>query len=240
MQHQKKIIPAFKSLQSKPIIFLNVLFGSFWIFFVLFFLTGIIFVVFHSSEDLGLDDIASVTLFFIFFIALCGIIAVLIYSRKKMYTTTIIDEKGIRYLNKFNGKVVKELSWSSFAKRENTEQTFGAQKYDVSSNTPVKSLFDQFFWFIAVKGQVAIHTDAFLGKHFFAMFYANRTELIRTFLLGIAQYRPDINVDPAIFENHYINPETFEIDHKQRKRNLILGLLVMIVIMAGCYFLLST
>jgi hypothetical protein len=67
-----------------------------------------------SPEDLGLNVIATVSLFFIFLIALSGIVALLIYSRKKMSTTTIIDERGIRYLNTFNKRVIKDLPWSSF------------------------------------------------------------------------------------------------------------------------------
>lgn len=118
METQQNSLPPFRSVSSKPFIILNFLFGLFSVFFALFFLVGIIFLLSSSSEEIGLDVMASVILFMIFFIALSGIVVLLIYSRKKMYTTTIIDEKGIRYLNKFNNSVVKELPWNSFAKRE--------------------------------------------------------------------------------------------------------------------------
>jgi hypothetical protein len=238
MQNQhKKSLPSFKSLNSKPLLVVNFIFGLFWVFFVLFFLAGMIYLLSSSSEETGLDVMASAILFFIFLIALSGIVILLIYSRKKMHTTTIIDEKGIRYINKFNNSVVKELHWSSFAKREKTTNVLESQKYDVSSNTPMKSIFDQFFWPVLVYNKVEIHNDAFLGKHFFVMFYKNRTELIRTFLLGIAHYRPDITVDPAIFESHYINPENYIINYKKKNRIRILSALFCIFIFVIIYYI---
>ncbi|KQB42256.1 hypothetical protein [Flavobacterium aquidurense] len=237
MQNQQKSIPPFKAVSSKPILWLNFVFGLFWVCFVLFFLAGIVFLLFSSSEDMGLDVIASVFLFLIFFIALSGIVIFLICSRKKMYTKTIIDEKGIRYLNTFNNNIVKDLPWNSFAKREMLEHVFEAPKYDVSSNTPMKSLFDQFYWPVLIDNKVKIHDDAFLGRHFFTMFYANRLELIRTFLLGVKHYRPDITVDPIIFTNHYINTENYSIDYSQRRNTGIIAGLLFVIILAGAYYL---
>ncbi|KQO21338.1 hypothetical protein ASF10_14580 [Flavobacterium sp. Leaf82] len=236
MQSQQKIIPPFRAISSKPMLFLNFIFGLFWVFFVLFFVAGIVFMLFTSPEDIGLDVIASVFLFLIFFIALAGIVVLLVYSRKKMSTTTIIDEKGIRYLNKFNSKIVKEVPWSSFAKREKLEHVFEPPKYDVTSITPMKSFYDQFYWPVLIDDKVTVHNDAFLGRHFFAMFYANRLELIRTFMLGVAHYRPDITVDPIIFTNHYINPEDYSIDYRQQKRVRIMAAVFCIVVLGLIYY----
>lgn len=234
---QKKLLLPFKTVSSKPIMFLDLIFGLFWVFFVLFFPGGIIFLATNSSEETGLDETGMIVLFFVFLFISLGIIVLLIYSSKKMHTTTIIDEKGIRYLNKFNGRIVKELPWNSFAKKEEFEYFFEAPKYDINSRTPMKSLFDQFSWPVLADGKVVIHIDAFLGKHFFAMFYVNRLELIRGFLLGIAHYRPDLTVDPLIFENHYIDQETYDIDYNQRKRIGIVVLLVCVFILVLLYFL---
>ncbi|MBF4516053.1 hypothetical protein IRZ71_06855 [Flavobacterium sp. ANB] len=153
-----------------------------------------------------------------------------------MFTTTIVDEKGIRYLNKFNGFVVKDLPWSSFAKKEDFTYLLESPKYDVSSNTPMKSVFDQFAWPVLINKNVVIHTDAFLGRHFFCMFYSNRTELIRSFLLGIARYRPDITVNPAIFVNHNIDMENYIIDYRKRRITQVLGFGVCVFILALSYY----
>jgi len=236
MQNKHNSIPTFKAVSSKPRLFLNVIFGIFWVFFVLFFLIGLLYVIMSSPQDLGLNVIATVSLFFIFLIALSGIVALLIYSRKKMSTTTIIDERGIRYLNTFNKRVIKDLPWSSFAKREKPEDVFESTKYDVISTTPFKSFYDQFYWPVLIDNKVAIHNDAFLGRHFFVMFYANRLELIRTFLLGVAHYRPDITVDPIVFSNHYIDPKTYNIDYRQRNLIRILAVLFCVLVLGLIYY----
>lgn len=153
-----------------------------------------------------------------------------------MYTTTIIDEKGIRYLNTFNNKIVKDLPWKSFTTKENFEYFFEPPKYDVNANTPMKSVFDQFSWPVLKEGKVVIQTDAFLGKHFFGMFYSNRSELIRTFLSGIAHYRPDITIDPAVFVSHYIDPETYVINYRKRRKIEIITGFFCVVILVFLYF----
>lgn len=237
MQNEQKTIPPFRPIISKPMLMLNFIFSLFWVCFVLFFVAGIMFLLFSSQEEIGLDLISSFFLFLIFFIALIGIIVLFLYSGKKMSSTIIIDEKGIRYLNKFNNRIVKDLPWSSFAKREKLEHVFEPPKYDVISKTPMKSFYDQFYWPVLIDNKETIHNDAFLGKHFFAMFYTNRTELIRTFLLGIAYYRPDITVHPIIFTNHYINPDNYSIDYRQQKRVRIMAVLFCIVILGIVYYL---
>lgn len=237
MQNQiKKSLPLFKAVTSKPMIFINILIGLFGVFFLLFFLAGIIFIMTNSSDETGLDEIATVAFFLIFLFALVSFLGLLFYYRKRMYTTTIIDEKGIRYLNRFNDAIVKDLPWSSFAKKEDVIYVLEPPKYDVNSNTPMKSLFDQFYWPVLVNGKVIVNSDAFLGKHFFAMIYSNRLELIRTFVLGIAHYRPDITIDPAIFANHYINSETYSINYRQRRQIQIFGGLFCVVILVILYF----
>ena len=236
MLSQQKSIPPFIAVSSKPILLLNFIFGLFWVCFVLFFVAGIVFLLFSPQEEIGLDVIVSVFLFLIFFIGLGGIALLLIYSRKKMSTTTIIDEKGIRYFNKFNKRVVKDLQWSSFAKREKLAHVFETPKYDVTSIRPMKSFYDQFYWSVLIVNTVTVHNDAFLGKHFLAMFYANRLELIRAFLLGVAHYRPDITVDPIIFSNHYIDPENYNIDYRQQQRIRILSAVFCILILGLIYY----
>lgn len=238
MQNQiKTSLPPFQAITSKPMIFINVLIGLFGVFFLLFFLAGIIFIMTNSFEETGLDEIATVAFFLIFLFALVSFSALLFYYRKRMYTTTIIDEKGIRYLNKFNNAIIKDFPWGCFAKKEDVLYVLEPPRYDVNSNTPMKSLFDQFYWPVLVNGKVIVNSDAFLGKHFFCMFYSNRLELIKTFVLGIAHYRPDITIDPAIFANHYINSETYSINYRQRRQIQIFGGLFCVVILVILYFL---
>lgn len=237
MQNQiKKTLPPFRSINSKPILFLDALLGLFVISFLLFFLAGAIYFPTHSFEESRLDEIASTFAFLLFLFGFVSFAGLAFYYRKTRYTTTIIDERGIRFVNKFNGNIVKDLQWNSFAKKESFDFFFEVPKYDINSRTPYKSVVDQFSWLVLVDNKVVIHNDTFMGKHFFGVFYSNRTELIRSFLLGVVHFRSDLTIDPAIFAAHYINPENFEIDYKQRDRILIFGLLFMVLIFAVVYF----
>ncbi|WP_343589957.1 hypothetical protein [Flavobacterium sp.] len=57
MHHQqKKILPPFRPVSSKPMLFLNAVFGLFWVFCALFFLGGIVFLSINSREETGLDE----------------------------------------------------------------------------------------------------------------------------------------------------------------------------------------
>jgi ABC-type multidrug transport system fused ATPase/permease subunit len=234
--HINKPLPPFKSVTSKPMLFFNIMLGLFGVFFLLFFPGGMIFLITNSFDETGLDENASVFLFLIFLFALVSFVSLIIYYRKKMYTTTIIDEKGIRYLNRFSGVIIKDLPWTSFAKKEKFEYVLESPKYDVNSNTPMKSLFDQFYWPVLIDGKIIIHNDAFLGKHFFVMLYSNRLELIRIFALGIAHYRPDITIDPNIFVNHYIDPNSYMINYRERRRIEIIGGSFCVLILVFLYF----
>jgi len=231
-------LPPFRSNSSKPMRFLNLILGSFWVCLTLFLLAGFIFLLTSSLNETGLDEAGTIVMSLVFSIILLGIAILLIYSKNKMFTTTIIDEKGIHYFNKFNGRIVKKIPWNSFAKREKLKHYFEPPKYDVTSIRPSKSFYDQFYWPVMIDGKVIAHNDAFLGRHFFVMLYANRAELIRTFLLGIKHYRPDITIDPIIYTDHYINPKTFTIDKKQRlKVEIIGGLLCILIFALLCYFI---
>lgn len=236
MQNQQKSLPSFRPVSSKPLLFLNFIFGLFWISFALFFMGGIFFLTTNSPEETGLDQISTGVLFFVFIVVVLGIVLLLIYSGKKMSTTTVIDEKGIHYLNKFNNRIVKEIPWSSFAKREKLTHYFEPPKYDITSTRPSKSLFDQFYWPILVDHKVIVHNDAFTGKHFFVMLYANRQELLQAFLLGVKHYRPDITIDPIIFTDNYIDPESFVINHGLRRRIEIIGTLFFVLILLVVYY----
>lgn len=236
---QKKILPPFRSINSKPMFFLNLIFGLFWVSFTLFFLGGMIFLIVNTREETGLEEIGTVVLFLVFFSIVLGVIVLYVCSRKKMFTSIIIDEKGIRYLNTFNNKLTKEIRWSNFAKRQKMTYVLEPPKFDVTYIRQSKSFFDQLFWPVLINDRVEIHSDIFLGKHFFVMFYSNRLELIKTFLLGLAHYRSDITINPEIFKNHYIDPENYTINHKRRNLETALGILFTVLILLLIYFLVN-
>jgi hypothetical protein len=51
----------------------------------------------------------------------------------------------------------------------------------------------------------------------FFLFCKNKVELVKTFLLGVTTYRPDIVIDPNVFGYFLIDDTTFEYDRKTAK-----------------------
>lgn len=237
---EKNTLPHFEPISSAPDSAMNFLFISSMLSTILAVPVMSIFLIFNPNDK-------SVDGYFIFYVILFNVvliavvIIVFIYENKRAFTDTIIDEKGIRYYNKFKGVVVKDLPWSSFVKSEKTSYDLIYPKYDIWSRTEGvvnrRSLFEKFFWRILVGKKIILHKDLFRGRHFFCMFYSNRLELIRTFLLGVSYYKSDLTVDPNVFREQYIDPETFVIDYKTKSRVSIIACFFAILIIIVIFFL---
>ncbi len=48
----------------------------------------------------------------------------------------------------------------------------------------------------------------------FFLFCKNKVDLVKAFLLGVTTYRPDIKIDPNVFDYFFIDNKTFEYDKK--------------------------
>lgn len=236
MKHkEKKSLPEFEAISSAPDAAMNFLF-IFLVFCLISIMpiTSVVSIVISNNESKDGYLTFYVVLFTVVIITV--FMVALIYENRRAFTSTIIDEKGIRYYNKFKDVVVKDLPWSSFAKREELSYDPIYPRYDIRALRSYKSGFDQFLWGIMIDKKNTLHKDFFRGGHFFCMFYSNRIELIKTFLLGVAHYRPDLTVDPEIFPEHSIDPETYVIDYKQKSKIAIIGWFLVILTFVIVYF----
>ena len=165
----------------------------------------------------------------------------LIELQKKSYESFLLknvdpDKREGDGLNGVFKSVFPISDFNNTASLEFVSYVLEPPKYDINSNMPLKAVFDQFYWPVLINDKVIVHNDAFLGKHFFAMIYSNRLELIRAFVLGTAHYRPDITIDPAIFVKHYIDRENYVINYRQRRQIQFFGFLFCVLILVILYF----
>jgi len=160
------------------------------------------------------------------------------------YTTIIIDSKGIKYYNKFKGKMIDEILWKNFESIDKFEgSTYFLNRrtdscyfnYDVASQVANRGKV-LFYWFVQKNGIVSLHKETFHGKHIFSFFYSNRLDLVRSLLLGIRHFRPDLRIHPLAYGLHYINPKTFEIDYGRRTDAVVVACLVMIIFAMALFF----
>lgn len=211
MENRKdKVPPVFEPVTSIPLTFINYSLGILFMLPILLLFASIFAFVYEGNIE------AALSVFVFAFIIIVLFVVYIIGKRKKAYTTILINHKGIQYLNKFNGKLIKEIAWDNFVKgKENFNET-AEIKYDITTVLPRKAFYSYFNFEVLVGKEAIIQKEFFHGSHIFYLLYANRLKLIRAFLLGIKHFRPDLRVDPKVFRDHYINPESFEIDFKQR------------------------
>lgn len=163
----------------------------------------------------------------------------IVYERRKRYTTTIIDEKGVHYFNRFNDTVVNELLWSQFAERPLGKQKgIYIAKFDIDclsyNSRGTRSdggSVTKLFWRIIVNEKEIIHSEYFTSSHLFGGIYTNRADLIRAFLLGLAHYRPNLTINPWIFIANSINNKDYTFYPKSVFSNVLLILFYVLLML---------
>lgn len=237
MNNQKRDLPPFSSVTSSPSKILNYGFGLLMLISFLLVL-GVFFALLFF---LPLEQ----NLIFICFLLTLPITLQVVYLKKTMKcTTTVIDNQGIHYVNKFNDKVEKVIKWDSFEKIDDFKGTIkeistssdsDLLNYDVFAKMVGSGKYshETFFWFVSINGNVEVHKELFSGNHIFSMFYTNRLELVRGLLLGLSHFRPEIKIHPKAYNMYYINPGSFVIEYEKRKEDinsaLFIGSLIFII-----------
>lgn len=225
-------MPVFEPVTSIPFILVNFVFGFLLLMPLVLLVVAIFAFVYENNLTAAL---------LIFVLLLVAVILILLHANfaiKEVFTTINIDEKGIHYLNKFNGKIVREVSWESLVKRKRSVAHSGIILYDITTEQPLKSIYAYIvFYYLVDKETVTQKKEIFHGNHIFYALYFNRLKLIRTFILGITHFRPDLRIDPKIFSDHFIDAETFEIDYKQQNFLIFFVVLLVLAVMIGIYFL---
>lgn len=213
----QKTLPKFESIASVASKSLNNGYGIF-VYFTLGFLI-VAFLYFLFSVPIDEDSIV------IYIILLICIAMIVLYLKKSSKNAaTIIDDKGIHYVNKFGEEVENTIFWNGFEKIEK----FKGKLSEVSSSNKVDLLnYDVFaaltgsgrttrltlFCFILIDGEVKVCKDIFSENGISSMFYTNRLELFRGLLLGLAHFRPDIKIHPEVFDSYFINSDTYAINY---------------------------
>lgn len=225
-------LPSFEPIASRPAKLLNFSVG-------VLLLLPIVFLFFAVFTFLQEDNIvAALCLFILLFITVILIAVHSINVWKRIYTTIIIDEKGLRFLNKFNNKVVKEISWKSFVKRKRLATDF-ENLFDITTELPHKGIYACFVFYLLVGKETVRHTEIFHSNHIFCALYSNRLKLIRSFLLGLRHFRSDLFIDPKIFDDHFIDQETFIINYKKRAKLFVLISTLILLLTIFIWFLID-
>ncbi|WP_410881315.1 hypothetical protein [Myroides sp. DW712] len=79
-------------------------------------------------------------------------------------------------------------------------------------------------------------TLVFDGSDIGSVSYIKNGRALRAkFIEGIARFRPDLTIDPAVFKAFSIHPQKFTFDGKQYRKHVLQGLLMLVGLLAlGC------
>lgn len=148
--------------------------------------------------------------------AVYGLVRHMRRSRRESVVHILVDDKGIHY-TKFDGSK-EEILYSRL------------EKWSLSDVYDVKVSPQRKTWALEIK-----YDDSHQKVDFdridpgFTYYTGNTRVLRRRFVQGIACFRPDISIDPFVFEAFYIHPETFTFDKKNYGKTMLQTLGTLIV-----------
>lgn len=242
LSQYKKSLPPFRAVRSISNTYWDFTTGVFFIALVFGGACLIIYLIaelFTESSMSGKEILGLIVLVLLIAGAIGFFMYKVVYERRKRYTTTIIDEKGIHYFNRFNNSVVNELLWSQF-----TERPLGKQKglyiakfdvdclsYNSRGARSEGGSVTKLFWRVIVNEKEIIHSEYFTSSHLFGGIYTNRGDLIRAFLLGLAHHRPDLTINPWIFIANSINKKDYTFYPKSVFFDVLLVLFYVLLVL---------
>lgn len=70
----------------------------------------------------------------------------------------------------------------------------------------------------------------------FGSYAQNHRTLRSHFLHGIKIFRPDLVIDPIVYQHYFINPETFEFEKKAHRNVIIWTIVFVVLLFFGVFF----
>ncbi|WP_431611902.1 hypothetical protein [Chryseobacterium sp. 'Rf worker isolate 10'] len=148
-------------------------------------------------------------------------------TRKRVVSKIEIDDKGIRY-ERANG-TIDEILYNNLKKYSFSDE------YDISISPKHKT------YILKVNENDSVVEVDFDGMDAgYSSYIGNLKALRRRYIQGIVYFRPDLRINPLVYDVYYINPIDFTFDHKKFWTSLaetfavlILFCLVLGIIMFG-------
>lgn len=133
----------------------------------------------------------------------------------------IVDDKGIHFYKKDGS--IDDILYNQLG------PSYLSDDYEVYISKEHKT------WMLAVgidRGETKVVFD---GTHLGSMYYITNARALRArFVEGIARFRPDLKIDPFVFEEFSIHPEKFTFDGKRYMKHVL-----ECVVMSGVLLLIS-
>jgi hypothetical protein len=136
--------------------------------------------------------------------------------RKRVVRQIVVDDQGIHY-ERANGTIDKILY-------SNLKKYSFSDEYDVSVSPRHKT------YILKVNDNGSVTEVDFNGIDAgYSSFIGNLKALRRRYIQGIVYFRPDLRIDPLVYDVYYINPVDFTFDHKKYWKLLAQTFAIMIL-----------
>lgn len=163
------------------------------------------------------------------------IIAAFIYYPAWMYGIYLLFRHMQKSIREAVIKIVVDETGIHFKKRDGStdeilynklERWNLSDEYDISLSTKNKT------WLLKVRyGGSTVKVDFQKMDSGLSYYVGNTEALRRRFIQGMVYFRPDLSIDPFIFNVFNINPENFKFDRKTYAIEILK--IVLILILAG-------
>ncbi|WP_414847271.1 hypothetical protein [Chryseobacterium sp. IT-36CA2] len=122
--------------------------------------------------------------------------------RKRVVRKIVVDDLGIHY-ERADG-TIDEILYS------NLEKYYFSDEYDISITPRRKTYVLQVYENGSVK---EVDFDGMEAGY--TSYIGNLKTLRRRYIQGIVYFRPDVRINPWVYDVYYINPVDFTFDHKK-------------------------
>ncbi|PIF44986.1 hypothetical protein CLU96_1985 [Chryseobacterium sp. 52] len=138
-------------------------------------------------------------------------------DRKKQARKIIVNETGLLFYNQ-KSEIVSKIGYADLV---SSGKTFDVLTVNTTSTGVVPLL--EIFTASEKDSEKGMRIDMNLPLHV----VKNKYNLYANFLRGISVFRPDLNIDPVVFNHYFINPATWQIDRKSA------GSIIFFIILAA-------
>lgn len=211
-----------------------------FIFFSIIIFTIVVFPIYDIFQKGVLYQLKHRTsMFMILMIIEIGAISGL-YALVKFYFKTrhlrshkiIVNEKGVVHYGS-NNEIIKTIAYSDLTYAEKISFRKDVYSEHANQKTLAKKLV------VHIKDPKNTIVQMVIDMNLDLTVLKNKHLLYAHFINGIRIFRPDLQIDPIVYSDYYINEKTFQYDRTIRKGYLG-GMIILGIITFGLIFLLFT
>jgi len=152
-------------------------------------------------------------------------IGIYVAIKARWYTTIIVDEKGLQFYNHYKREMIKTVRWTSFGHNPERGNGYDVNLYIVGKRERV------FQWWYLKDGQAIWQKENFEVIHPLYSHLANREDVIIAFLNAIKYYRPDLTIDPQLFNWFYVDQMLYAEQLRLEFRRFVIAIILIAILL---------